>query len=328
VANDNSLTDDLLAVHVNGLTKNYGQTQALKGIDLSIKKGELFALLGPNGAGKTTLFSILATLRSPSAGFATVLGKDVVKDRDAVRQSMGIVFQEPAIEKRLTGRDNLELMGLFYGLSISKSKVRATELITSLGLEEGADRPAERLSGGQRRKLELARALVTDPGILFLDEATLGLDVDARRAFWGHIKGLTESGRTVFFTTHYMEEAEVADRIALIDAGNIVALDTPRALKSRLGGGVIRLSTEDDVKAKAWLIEHGYTTESHSKELMLIHPDPASVVPELMRNLNVKVQRVEVHEPSLEDVFITLTGRKLAGETPAGEGRGKGGKWS
>jgi ABC-2 type transport system ATP-binding protein len=328
VVNEHSTALDNLAVHVKGLAKSYGQVQALRGIDLSINKGEMFALLGPNGAGKTTLFSILATLRTPSEGHARVLGKDVVKDRDAVRQSMGIVFQEPAIEKRLTGRENLELMGLFYGLTISKSKSRAAELLTSLGLEEGADRPAENLSGGQRRKLELARALVTDPGILFLDEATLGLDVDARRAFWSHIKGLTQTGRTVFFTTHYMEEAEVADRIALIDAGSIVALDTPRALKARLGGGVIRLTTDDDVKAKTWLLEHGYTCENSSKELMLIHPDPASVVPELMRNLPVKVKRVEVHEPSLEDVFITLTGRKLAGETSASDGRGKGGKWS
>jgi ABC-2 type transport system ATP-binding protein len=326
---NNQLTDPaLLAIEVSGLVKNYGQVQAIKGIDLSIKKGEMFALLGPNGAGKTTLFSILATLRSPSSGSARVLGKDVMNERDAVRQSMGIVFQEPAIEKRLTGRENLELMGLFYGLSINKSKLRAAALITELGLEEGADRPSERLSGGQRRKLELARALVTDPGILFLDEATLGLDVDARRAFWSHIKNLTQTGRTVFFTTHYMEEAEVADRIALIDSGRIVALDTPRALKARLGGGVIKLTTEDDVKAKQWLEEHGFTCEKNSNELMLIHPDPASVVPELMRNLNVKVQRVEIHEPSLEDVFITLTGRKLGGEVTGADSRPKGGKWS
>ena len=328
MAIDQSEESASLAIQVSGLVKNYGQVQALKGIDLSIKKGEMFALLGPNGAGKTTLFSILATLRSPSNGSARVLGKDVVSGRDAVRQSMGIVFQEPAIEKRLSGRENLELMGLFYGLSIAKSKLRAAELITELGLEEGADRPSERLSGGQRRKLELARALVTDPGILFLDEATLGLDVDARRAFWSHIKTLTQTGRTVFFTTHYMEEAEVADRIALIDSGSIVALDTPRALKARLGGGVIKLNTEDDVKAKQWLEQHGYTCEKNSNELMLIHPDPASVVPELMRNLNVKVQRVEVHEPSLEDVFITLTGRKLGGEAAGADSRPKGGKWS
>ncbi len=182
-----------------------------------------------------------------------MLGHDVVSARDAVRRSMGIVFQEPAIEQRLSGRDNLLLMGLFYGLSGAAARRRAAELLERLGLTEMADRPAKSLSGGQRRKLELARALVTDPGILFLDEATLGLDVESRRMFWAQVRGFTSTGRTVFFTTHYMEEAEVADRIALIDSGRIVALDTPRALKARVGGGVIRLETDDNDRARGWL---------------------------------------------------------------------------
>jgi ABC-2 type transport system ATP-binding protein len=286
----------------------------------------MFALLGPNGAGKTTLFSILATLRAPTEGTAKVLGNHVISQRDAVRRSMGIVFQEPAIERKLSGRDNLLLMGLFYGLSSSEARRRAAELLDTLGLADAGDRPAETLSGGQRRKLELARALVTNPDILFLDEATLGLDVDARRVFWSHVRSLTTSGRTVFFTTHYMEEAEVAGRIALIDAGRIVALDTPRALKSRLGGGVIRLRTADDVEARKWLTGRGFSCEGQGKEIMLIHADPAAVVPELLRNLPVKVERVEVHEPSLEDVFLGLTGRGLVGgDAAAPERRGPGG---
>jgi ABC-2 type transport system ATP-binding protein len=304
------------------LVKRYGALEALKGIDLTVNCGEMFALLGPNGAGKTTLFSILATLRTPTAGSAAVLGHDVVTARDAVRKAMGIVFQEPAIEQRLTGRDNLQLMGLFFGLSRAAARQRAGELLERLGLGEAADRPAKTLSGGQRRKLELARALVTDPGILFLDEATLGLDVDARRMFWAEVRGFTSTGRTVFFTTHYMEEAEVADRIALIDAGQIVALDTPRALKARVGGGVIRLQTEDDARAREWLTERGFTPEA-SQELMLVHADPAGLLPEILRNLPVKVQRVEVHEPSLEDVFLKLTGRGLAAETAASAGGGR-----
>jgi ABC-2 type transport system ATP-binding protein len=302
--------EDMYAVEVRGLVKRYGPVEALRGVDLTVARGERFALLGPNGAGKTTLFSILATLRTPTEGSAAVLGRDVVSDRDGVRRSMGIVFQEPAIEQRLTGRDNLLLMGLFYRLPSAAARRRASELLNELGLADAADRPAKTLSGGQRRKLELARALVTDPSILFLDEATLGLDVDARRVFWAQVKTLAASGRTVFFTTHYMEEAEVADRIALIDRGRIVALDTPRALKARVGGGVIRLQTNDDARARQWLGEKGFKLEN-PKELLFVHADPAAVVPELLRALPVRVQRVEFHEPSLEDAFLKLTGKGL-----------------
>ncbi len=322
------------AVEVSALVKRYGEVEALRGIDLTVATGERFALLGPNGAGKTTLFSILATLRAPTSGSARVLGHDVVGERDAVRREMGIVFQEPAIEQRLSGRDNLLMMGLLYGLPTAAARRRADEILGELGLAEAAGRPAKNLSGGQRRKLELARALVTDPKILFLDEATLGLDVDARRGFWTHVRGLAASGRTVFFTTHYMEEAEVADRIALIDAGRIVALDTPRALKARLGGGVIRLQTEDDTLARTWLAERGWAADAGKAELMLVHADPAAVLPELLRHLPVKVRRAEVHEPSLDDVFLKLTGRGFDGENApapsgggwAGGGRNKGGR--
>jgi ABC-2 type transport system ATP-binding protein len=301
------------AVDVASLVKHYGKVEALKGIDLTVGRGEMFALLGPNGAGKTTLFSILATLRTPTSGTAKVLGRDVVTSRDAIRRDMGIVFQEPAIEQRLSGRDNLMLMGLLYGLSMKAAKKRASEILEQLGITESAGRDARMLSGGQRRKLELARALVTDPKILFLDEATLGLDVDARRTFWGQVRALAESGRTVFFTTHYMEEAEVADRIALIDSGRIVALGTPQELKARVGGGIVTMKTDDDVKARVWLTERGYTPEAGGNSITLVHADPAAILPELMRNLPVRVDRVAVSAPSLEDVFLKLTGRGLEG---------------
>ena len=301
------------AVEVASVVKHYGKVEALKGIDLTVGRGEMFALLGPNGAGKTTLFSILATLRTPTSGRARVLGHDVVTARDAIRRDMGIVFQEPAIEQRLSGRDNLMLMGLLYGLSMKAAKKRASEILEQLGIAEASGRDARMLSGGQRRKLELARALVTDPRILFLDEATLGLDVDARRTFWGQVRGLAESGRTVFFTTHYMEEAEVADRIALIDSGRIVALGTPQELKARVGGGIVTMKTDDDVKARGWLAVHGYTPEAGGTSITLVPSDPAAILPELMRSLPVRVDRVEVHAPSLEDVFLKLTGRGLEG---------------
>jgi ABC-2 type transport system ATP-binding protein len=302
------------AVEVAGLTKNYGKVEALRGVDLTVGRGEMFALLGPNGAGKTTLFSILATLRSPTSGTARVMGRDVVAERDAIRGGMGIVFQEPAIEQRLSGRDNLFLMGLLYGLSLSGARKRASEVLAQLGLGEAGERLARDLSGGQRRKLELARALVTDPRILFLDEATLGLDVDARRVFWGQVRGLADAGRTIFFTTHYMAEAEVADRIALIDSGRIVALGTPRELKARIGGGIVTLKTDDDASACAWLRGRGLAPELSGQGIMLVHPDPAGVLPDLLRHLPVRVDRAEVHAPSLEDVFLRLTGRGLEGD--------------
>ncbi len=325
-----AVASDASAVEVRGLVKRYGKVEALKGIDLAVQPGEMFALLGPNGAGKTTLFSVLATLRAPTEGSARVLGRDVVTEREAVRAQMGIVFQEPAIEQRLSGRDNLLMMGLLYGLGTATARRRAGEILAALGLTEAADRPARNVSGGQRRKLELARALVTDPKILFLDEATLGLDVDARRSFWGQVRALAAAGRTVFFTTHYMEEAEVADRIALIAEGKILALDTPRALKARLGGGVVKLKTENDAQARAWLAERGFAPEAGGDEVMLLHADPASVLPEVLRHLPVKVMRVKVHEPSLEDVFLKLTGKDLGGDAPATPRGGPpgGGGWS
>jgi ABC-2 type transport system ATP-binding protein len=301
------------AVEVRALVKHYGKVEALRGVDLVVGQGEMFALLGPNGAGKTTLFSILATLRTPTSGSARVMGKDVVSERDAIRREIGIVFQEPAIEQRMSCRDNLMLMGLLYGLPIGASRKRAADILEQLGIADLSARRAKELSGGQRRKLELARALVTDPRVLFLDEATLGLDVDARRIFWGHVRALANTGRTVFFTTHYMEEAEVADRIALIDSGRIVAFGTPRELKARLGGGIVSLRTNDDVRARAWLNEHGFVPEPGDHGIILVHADPAAILPEVLRNLPVRVERAEVHDPSLEDVFLKLTGRGLEG---------------
>ncbi len=305
------------AIETRGLTKTYdGKVEALRGVDLSVQRGEMFALLGPNGAGKTTLFSILSTLRKPSGGEAHVLGLDVLHERAAIRQRMGIVFQEPALETRLSVRDNLLLMALFYNLSMSAARKRTDEIIEQLQLGEISARTPQKLSGGQKRKLELARSMVSDPDILFLDEATLGLDVDARRNFWAQVRQFVKTGRTVFFTTHYMEEAEVADRIALIDAGRIIALGSPQELKNRIGGGVILLGTEDDAKAISWLTEKGYKPEKSERGLVIVHSEPAAVLPRVLAEMPVKTLRAEVHEPSLEDVFLTLTGRGLgAGET-------------
>ena len=213
-------------------------------------------------------------------------------------------------------RDNLMLMALFYGLSMAEARRRVQEILETLQIRDIEDRQAQKLSGGQKRKLELARSLVSSPDILFLDEATLGLDVDARRNFWAQVRMFIRSGRTVFFTTHYMEEAEVADRIALIDGGRIIALGTPKELKGRIGGGVILLGTQDDTKAIAWLATQGYKPEQSERGIVVVHAEPAAVLPRILAEMPVKTLRAEVHEPSLEDVFLTLTGRGLG----SGEG--------
>jgi len=308
------------AIQVEKLVKNYGKVEALRGIDLDVEEGEMFALLGPNGAGKTTLFSILATLRKPTSGSARVLGHDVVTQRPTVRGLMSIVFQEPALEQKLSVRANLETMGAFYGLTAGVRRTRTDAVLEELGLADIADRRGDKLSGGQKRRVELARALVSDPRMLFLDEATLGLDVDGRRSFWSRVREISRSGRTVFFTTHYMEEAEGADRIALIHEGRIIALDTPRNLKNRVGGGVILLRTDDDERAASWLSDQGFSPESSERGLLLVYREPAELLPTLLRDAPVRIRRAEVHEPSLEDVFLTLTGKGLEsgpGETPA-----------
>ncbi|MGH8162195.1 MAG: ATP-binding cassette domain-containing protein [Gammaproteobacteria bacterium] len=305
------------AVEVENVVKHYGKVVALAGISLTVGRGEMFALLGPNGAGKTTLFSILTTLRRPTEGRARVLGHDVVRERDSVRAKMGIVFQEPALAGRLGVRDNLRLMGLFYGLGRAASRRRSDELLETLGLGEAADRPANKLSGGQKRRLELARALVSSPEILFLDEATLGLDVDARRAFWQEIRRQVQAGRTVFFTTHYMEEAEVADRIALVNTGRVLALDTPQALKAQIGGGMILIATEDDERAREWLSGKGFEARAYERGLLIVDSAPAERLPEILTGLPVKTCRAEIREPSLEDVFLALAGRELGDRAAA-----------
>ena len=320
------------AITVRSLIKDYGPVHALRGIDLEVRRGEVFALLGPNGAGKTTLFSILATLRKPTSGDARVFGKDVEHERTAIRREIGIVFQEPALDRQLSARANLELMGLFYGLPRRRARERAEATLERLGMSENAERPPERLSGGQRRRLELARAIISEPRLLFLDEATLGLDVDARRSFWDTVRDLAAGGTTVFLTTHYMEEAEIADRIAMIADGRIVALDAPERLRESVGGGLVRLSTDDDGGALAWLGERGYRAEPSEEGLFIVTDEPASLLPELLKNLPQTVMRAEVRQPSLEDAFLRLTGTTLergtsadvpsaGGQAPRGGGR-------
>lgn len=309
-----------MAIAVAGLVKKYDEVEALKAINLEVQRGEIFALLGPNGAGKTTLFSILATILQPTSGQAQVFGMDVTEQKLAVRQRIGIVFQEPALDEQLSAQDNLQLMGLFYGLNRRKAKRRAEETLDALGMTDLAERSPEKLSGGQKRKLELARAIISSPDLLFLDEATLGLDVDARRSFWETVNDLVAEGTTVFLTTHYMEEAEIADRIALIAEGEIVALDTPDALRRQVGDGLVRLDTDDNDAALRWLQAHDFETErpkrngrnrERDNDLLIITDEPESILPRVLNELPTSVRRAEIREPSLADAFLTLTGKDL-----------------
>jgi ABC-2 type transport system ATP-binding protein len=301
-----------ISIEAKSVVKRYGETVVLDGIDFSVRAGEMFALLGPNGAGKTTFFSMLSTLRKPTSGQLRVCDRDVVSERSWVRRNIGIVFQDPALAQVLSVRENLQVMARFFGLSGAITRKRTEEMLSNLQLAKVADRPVRTLSGGQRRRLELARALMADPQVLCLDEATLGLDLHARRLFWSEVRNLAGRGKTVFFTTHYMEEADVADRIALIDKGRIIALDTPRALKARIGGGIIRLTTEDNAGAHEWLRQHGHAAEIGARGLTIVAADPTALVPHLLTGLPMRVLRVDVHEPSLEDVFLLLTGRSLS----------------
>jgi ABC-2 type transport system ATP-binding protein len=304
------------AISIRNLQKRYGDVNALAGIDLDIEAGEMFALLGPNGAGKSTLFSILSTLTVPTEGTAQVFGRDVVRECRAVREQIGVVFQDTVVDPALSAQDNLELMARFYGLPRASARARVGEILELLHLSKWKDRPAKTLSGGQRRRLELARALMSEPQVLFLDEATLGLDLDARRTFWVEVRGLAKSGVTILFATHYMEEADVADRIALIDNGRLVAVGKPDAMKRSLGKGVIRLSTDDDSGARSWLAAHGYAVEQNALGLTVTDVEAATQMPLLLRNLPIAVTRVDVSGPTLEDVFLHITGRTL-GDGPS-----------
>lgn len=296
------------AIATEALTKSYRGCIALAGIDLAVFAGEMFALLGPNGAGKTTLFSILATLREPTGGSCRIFGRDVRAEPDAVRASLGIVFQDPALEARISGQQNLTLIGQLYGASLRESRQRAEEALLEVGLEGAGRRPAGELSGGERRRLELARALLTRPRLIFLDEATVGLDVEARRTFWALIARLRQGGTTIFFTTHYIEEAAVADRIALIDAGRLIAVDTPAALKGRLGGGTVRLKTENDGLALDFLCSRGIDARLHQGMLVAELRHVGRDLLDTLRHMPGQVLELEVEPRSLEDAFVALTG--------------------
>jgi ABC-2 type transport system ATP-binding protein len=302
------------AIAVTGLRKSYGEHMVLDGIDLTVQQGTVFALLGPNGAGKTTTVQILSTLIHADAGQAALAGYDLNREPARIREVIGVTGQYSAVDKLLTGRENLMLMADLFHLGRARAKARAVELLEQFDLTEAADKLASTYSGGMQRKLDLAMTLVSDPQIIFLDEPTTGLDPRSRRVMWQIVTDLTRSGVTIFLTTQYLEEADqLADQIALLDHGTLIAQGTPDELKRMIPGGHIRLRFTDTgtlSKARDVIARPARADED---ALTLEVPTSASVT-ELrgiltrLDDQGIGVAELTVHTPGLDDVFLTLTG--------------------
>ncbi len=307
----------MAAIETAALTKKFNGFVAVDGINLKIKKGELFALLGPNGAGKTTTISMLSTLLKPTSGKAIVNGHDVVKEAAKVRQSIGIVFQDPSLDDQLTAMENLDIHGRLYHMAGNERRKRIREVLEMVDLTDRADSIVKTFSGGMRRRLEIARGLMHSPEVLFLDEPTLGLDPQTRRHIWDYIKKLNREGVTVLLTTHYMEEADaLADRVVIIDRGRIVAEGTPSSLKDSIGGDVIKISCSkpEELKKAMEKCECDITSEPRiTEEGLVINVKKAEeVIPKIFdisAKNSIEVKSITYKEPSLEDVFLHYTGR-------------------
>lgn len=315
-------------VLTEGLVRTFGDVRAVDGIDLEVKGGEIFGFLGPNGAGKSTTVRVLTTLLRPTSGIARVAGFDVRSDADAVRRSIGVALQDAAIDPLMTGRELLRLQAVLHGIDRKRARRLEVDLLEKVGLVGAADRRVGTYSGGMRRRLDLALALVHAPVVLFLDEPTTGLDPNSRAAIWDEVRRLnSEEGATVFLTTQYMEEADqLADRIAIIDWGKIVIEGTPAQLKAKVGDPTlaISLSEEADREAAAQVLSEQGELVPGPSDLSVRLRGGSSQVASVVRALDQKgvgVDGLELHSPTLDDVFQQATGRRLegAGDEVAGE---------
>jgi ABC-2 type transport system ATP-binding protein len=308
------------------LVRRFGEIEAVAGIDLELAPGEIFGFLGPNGAGKSTTVRMLTTLLRPTSGRATVAGHDIVRDADAVRRSIGVALQDAAIDPLMTGRELIRLQAILHGIDKSGGQQRGEALLQTVGLIAAADRRVATYSGGMKRRLDLALALVHEPQVLFLDEPTTGLDPNSRVTLWDEVRKLNrESGTTVFLTTQYMEEADqLAGRIAIIDEGRIVAEGTPVRLKSQVGDPTLRVAvaaTEDKVSVEALLMKFGEPAPDSSDYIAIRLKGGAARVGAVSRELDeagIKIEGLELHTPTLDDVFHRATGRRLEGAESEG----------
>jgi len=301
------------AVLVDGLVKRYGDLEAVRGIDFTVATGETFGFLGPNGAGKSTTINMLCTLVDPSGGSARVAGHDVRRERDQVRRNIGLVFQDTTLDSYLTAEENMRLHAELYGMPRGAVAQRLRQVMEMVGLWDRRDSLVGTYSGGMKRRLEIARGLLHSPRVLFLDEPTVGLDPQTRSSIWGYISELKrDEDITIFLTTHYMDEAEYCDRIAIMDRGKIVALDTPEALKAGVGKDRVQIHTGDDHAAIAALSER-FGIEAVVAEGAVTFGVPAGeeFVPRLFAELGQPIRSVNVSRPSLDDVFMSFTGSTI-----------------
>jgi ABC-2 type transport system ATP-binding protein len=301
------------AIEVEDLAKSYDEVDAVRGVSFTVPPGEVFGFLGPNGAGKSTTINMLCTLVKPTSGAARVSGFDVVDQRDEVRRHLGLVFQDPTLDGYLTAEQNLRFHAELYGIDPRVIGTRMDQMLEMVDLADRRDTPVMTFSGGMRRRLEIARGLMHSPRVLFLDEPTIGLDPQTRSSIWRYIRALQEAeGTTIFMTTHYMDEAEFCDRIAIMDRGEIVVLDTPEALKAGVGADRVVLGTADDDAALAALRDRFGIEAAVAEGAVTFHVENGEAfVPRLFAELGVAITSVAVSRPTLDDVFMRYTGSTI-----------------
>ena len=303
-------------IEVKDLVKHFDEIEAVKGINFNVKQGELFGFLGPNGAGKSTTIKMICTLISPTGGSAVVNGFNVTEQPGEVRKSIGLVFQESSLDENLTAYENLKFHAHLYGVDRETTTSRINEVLQMVELEDRKDDLVKKFSGGMKRRLEIARGLLHYPKVLFLDEPTLGLDPQTRNHIWEYIYQLKEEKDiTIFLTTHYMDEAEYCDRIAIIDYGEIVALDTPENLKSTVGGDLIKTSVDNIDKTKAEITDR-YEVEVNENNgyLYFEKNNGEQFIPRFVSDFKDEIKSISLHRPTLDDVFLKLTGHELRDE--------------
>ena len=304
------------SIQVNNLQKKYGKLEAVKSVSFEVAEGEIFGFLGPNGAGKTTTINVLCTLLNPTGGSASVNGYDVVKQRNEVRRSIGLVFQESTLDEYLTAEQNLLFHSYAYGVSKDVREQRMKDLLDLVDLWDRRKGKTRTYSGGMKRRLEMVRGLIHHPRVLFLDEPTLGLDPQTRRYIWDYVEDIRiKENLTIFLTTHYMDEAEHCDRIAVIDHGNIVAIDTPEKLKDNVGGDLVMVRSSDNEAASRELVENwAIQPETQDGLVKFSVPKGEEFLPEFVRKFKGELLSINVRRPTLDDVFLSLTGRDIRDE--------------
>jgi len=306
-------------IETRQLTKRYDKLVAVDNLDLNIEEGEIFGLLGPNGAGKTTTLMMLTTLIKPSSGQGFVNGFDIVTNPDRVRKSIGIVFQDPSSDDILTGYENLKLHGMLYSMPAALREEKIKEVLKLVDLTDRRNDLVRKYSGGMRRRLELARGLMHQPKIIFLDEPTLGLDPQTRETIWGYIENLSKIEKvTIIITTHYMEEADrLCSRLAIIDTGKIVALDSPSNLKKTIGGDIVTLKISNPDIGSIKKLDFIKEIEINKNIVFLTVTNANEKLPLILQTIG-NVESVEVHSPTLNDVFLNFTGRTIREDSPEG----------